>query len=331
MSFGDAALVTPDIRWPKMPMTERVERFALSGATMGTRFSAVFYAQAGMDRTALQRELQQAVDTVDGQMSNWKPDSDLVRLNQAAVGQPVAVPVELFEVIALGLEIGRASSGAFDLGMGEIVDAWGFGPGKQPLRQAVVEGLAAGDARAAGERVRVDAATRSILKTASISFDLSGIAKGYGVDKLAEVLDRRGIGRYLVSIDGEVRSRGTKPGGVPWAVALERPLRQVREVARVLEVADVALATSGDYRHFAELDGKSVSHSMDPRTRRPVDNAVASVTVAASSCVVADAWATALLVAGEVEGPALARRMGIEAIFFVRDGQGFREIQVGAI
>ena len=199
-----------------------LQRYALNGPTMGTRYSAVFYARPGTELASLHKELQRAVDDVDGQMSTWKPDSDINRFNDAEIGSWVELPQQMLEVVRAAIEIGIASNGAFDIGVAAIVDAWGFGPsGAHPdgaridaLPKAKGPGYAALDLDWEGRRLR---------KRSPVAIDLSGIAKGFGVDRLAAVLDRAGIGDYLVAIDGEMRASGMKPGGMPWAVGVERP------------------------------------------------------------------------------------------------------------
>jgi FAD:protein FMN transferase len=303
-------------------------RAALSGATMGTRYSATFYSSFPVDTPRLQRALQEAVDRVDNQMSTWKSDSDLCRLNRAAVGTWQSVPQELMTVLAAGLWISKASSGAFDMGVGDAVEAWGFGANGAAARPSPVNRAA--DVRLpTAESLELDASNLRVRKSAALQLDLSGIAKGYGVDQLAECLGQFGITRFLVSIDGEVRASGLKPGGEPWLVGIEKPDRTVRDVARIQELADLALATSGDYRHFREHDGKWVSHTIDPRTGAPLETAVTSVSVADQSCMMADAWATALLVLGEDQGPELAEALHLSALFMVRDGDRLREIATG--
>ncbi len=329
LEFGaPAPAIAPDVAMPDLRTLVGVaQRHVLNGATMGTRYAAVFHAPPGLDTSAIASDLQAAVDLVDRQMSTWKPDSDLSRLNRAPIGTPVSIPPALAEVLALGLEIGRRSGGTFDIGMGAVVDAWGFGPRRGGIDAVAATACAAEAPVTATECLKLDGG--AAIRLRAVGIDLSGIAKGYGVDRLATTLEAHGIRDYLVSIDGELRSGGLKPGGLKWAVALEQPQRQTRAAAEVLHLVDQAVATSGDYRHFAESDGRAVSHSIDPRTRRPVDNRVASVTVSAASCAAADAWATALLVLGETEGPALAQRLGLDAIFLVRTADGIRRIGVG--
>lgn len=290
-------------------------RHALNGPTMGTRYAAVFYARDTADLDAIGAALGASVGQVDQQMSTWIADSDLMRLNRAAIGEWVDVPEQLLTVIAAGIEIGRKSGGAFDIGVGDLVAAWGFGATRAGPNLDLAEKLARAGRRPTHEILEVDAAGGRLRKLAPLSIDLSGIAKGFGVDQLAETLEGFSITDYLVSIDGEVRSRGSKPGDGPWRVAVEKPDRKGRDIAGVVELADGALATSGNYRHWVDLNGQSFSHTMDPRTGRPLQNGIAAVTVRAQSCMLADAWATALLVLGEPAGRPLARSVGIEAMF----------------
>ncbi len=304
------------------------DRFALNGATMGTRWSALFFAGPGLDPAPVRAALQAAVDEVDAQMSTWRPDSDLMRLNAAPAGAWVAVPGRLVEVLRLGLEIGRASGGAFDIGMGDAVTAWGFGP--EAAAPGRIRIAMAAPRRPAHELLEI--ADGRVHKSAAVALDLNGIAKGYGVDRLAETLRGRGIGEALVGIDGEMRALGLRPDGRPWAVAVEAPDPQRRVPHSVLALQDTAVATSGDYRHWVEVHGRRLTHTMDPHRGAPVLAPPASVSVVAPTCAEADAWATALMVLGEAEGGRLARRLGLDALFLLRsDGGGVRAAGSGPL
>ncbi|SIS04249.1 thiamine biosynthesis lipoprotein [Aquipseudomonas alcaligenes] len=298
------------------------QRYSLSGATMGTRYSAVFYAAESIDQCALQAELQQAVDRVDRQMSTWQADSDLMRLNAAPPGQWVELPEELLWVLATALQIGEQSGGAFDIGVGALVSACGFGP------QAATEQLPPRPPRAQ-DALELDVPRRAARTHSRISLDLNGIAKGFAVDQLARCLREHGVNNFLVGIDGEMRAAGHKADGSAWAVALEKPLRGRREVLGALELTDASIATSGDYRHWRERDGTSVSHTMDPHSGAPLLSPLTSVSVICTSCMHADAWATALLVLGVEAGSRMARARGLSAIFVVREGDALREVLVG--
>ncbi len=304
-------------------------RHAPNGPTMGTRWSALFYADAGLDPGPVQAALQSAVDAVDAEMSTWKPDSDLMRLNRAPERVWVAVPAGLAEVLDLGLRIGRASGGAFDVGMGDAVRAWGFGS-----EEASAEGIRSAMAAArlpAHALLEIDRAAGLARKHAPITLDLNGIAKGYGVDRLAETLQGFGIAAFLVGIDGEMRASGLRPGGKPWTVAVEVPDPERRAPHSILMLEDAAVATSGDYRHHVTVQGRRLSHTMDPATGGPLRSSPASVTVVARTCAEADAWATALMVLGPKAGGELAACLGLDALFLMRGARGIRAQAAGAL
>lgn len=299
-------------------MSTEPRRHALNGATMGTRWSALFFAPPGLDVAPVQAALQAAVDEVDAQMSTWKPDSDLMRLNAAPVDEWVTVPRRLMTVLHLGLAIGRASGGAFDIGMGDAVGAWGFGPAAAD--EARIRAALSSPRTPAHEALEIDAPNLRLRKTAPITLDLNGIAKGYGVDALAEALAAQGIAASLVGIDGEMRATGLRPDGQPWTIAVEAPTPGLRTPHSMLALQDAAVATSGDYRHWVEVQGRRLSHTMDPAKGAPLLTPPASVTVVARTCAEADAWATALMVRGGTEGAELAARHGLSALFLYRNG-----------
>lgn len=314
-------------------MSTELVRHALNGPTMGTRWSALLHRPPGFDPTPVRAALQAAVDEVDAQMSTWKPDSDLMRLNAAAPDVWVAVPPRLMAVLEAGLDIGRASDGAFDIGVGDAVAAWGFGP--QKASAAHIRGvLASANAcarRPAHEVLELDSADCRVRKLGPSTLDLSGIAKGYGVDRLAEVAADFGISGALVAIDGELQAIGLQPDGAAWTVAIERPDHMARAPYAILALHDAAVATSGDYRHWVEVGDSRLSHTMDPARGGPLGAPPASVTVVNATCMAADAWATALMVKGSLEGAKLARRYNLDALFIDREGDHLRETRVGRL
>ena len=293
-------------------------RHALNGPTMGTRWSALFFAAPGFDTGPVQAALQQASDEVDMQMSTWDPDSDLMRLNRTPAGTSAVVPDDLARVLALGLAIGRASGGAFDIGMGDAVQAWGFGP--QATNEEGIRRALAAPRRAAHEVLGLTG--NQVCKREAIVLDLNGIAKGYGVDRLAQTLGSFGISAGLVGIDGEMRALGLRPDGEAWTIAVEAPDPDSRAPHSILCLQDGAVATSGDYRHGVTAQGRYLSHTMDPQRGAPLLSSPASVTVLAPTCAEADAWATALMVTGPEAGTALATRQGLSVLFLIRDGRG---------
>ena len=301
-------------------------RRALSGPAMGARWSAVFYPKDELEDATLASALQQAVDDVEQEMSAWRPDSDLERLNRAPVGVWAPSPRNLMRVLREALLIGELSDGAFDVGVGDLVHAWGLGAGS---RSPDAERIALLSGRAPSlllKNLQLDMSTQSVRKLTPLRLDLSGIAKGFGVDELGRVMTEAGVSSWLVGIDGEMRAAGRKPSGESWAVGHERPDRNSRSLIGLIELDDCAVATSGDYRHVAEVGGRIYAHTIDPRRAAPLANGLASVTVLAPTAMAADAWATALMVLGHEKGAELARGVGLSAIFVDKNGGvGFSE------
>lgn len=304
------------------------QRYRFNGPTMGSRYCALFYSRATLDEAALAHALQDAVARVDAQMSNWRDDSDLSRLNASAAGTWVSLPAELLWVLQTAIQVEIESGGAFDIAVGDLVTAWGFGPPRRCAGAAGRDALPPSPRISASAALEFDFAGARVRKRQPVQLDLSGIAKGFGVDQMARCLEDRGIHDYLVSIDGEYRARGCKPGNQCWTVAIERPQPGRREALGVLQMGDGGLATSGDYRHFREQDGTRYAHTMDPLRGAPLDNGLASVSVLARSCMLADAWATALMVLGPERGAQLARERGLGALFLLREGNGVRQLWI---
>ncbi|WBY02349.1 FAD:protein FMN transferase [Ramlibacter tataouinensis] len=304
-------------------------RLRLHGPTMGTRWSVTCDAAPELDRERLCEALRATVEQVDAQMSPWKPDSDLMRLNRADVDAWLDLPAPTLQVLACALEINRLSAGAFDPAVGDLVEAWGFGPVRDAPDAAAIRAARDQARSPAHQRLELDLGLGRARKRAPVQLDLCGIAKGYAVDRMVDVLRRHGVAHALAALDGELRALGSQADGRPWPVALESPQAGRRAVHGVIEMEDLAVATSGDYRRFVQVGQARVAHTMDGRQAAPVHNGVASVTVLAATCMDADAWATALLVAGPGEGLALARRRGLEALWLLRRAGELVEIGLG--
>ena len=277
---------------------------------------------------ALTAVCAQAVEVVEQQMSNWRAGSDLNRLNAAPLGEWVNLPAHLMNVLEMAGQIGRASDGVFDVGVGDLVQAWGFGPA-QGVADPKAIGALMGKPIRSFDALQLDMAAGRARKTAAMSLDLSGIAKGYGVDVLAAVLADHGVTQCLCGLDGELVARGLRPDGKPWAVALEQPDPTRRAGRSMVELTDRAIATSGSYRHFVTLGNLRVSHTMNPRTGGPAVGALVSVSVLHDSCMQADAWATVLMVLGDQAGPEFAKAQGLQAIFLAEVGGEIRETLTG--
>jgi thiamine biosynthesis lipoprotein len=276
---------------------------------------------------ALQARCAKAVAAVDAQMSTWKPDSDLMRLNAAPPDIWVPLPQGLMTVLAAGIAISRQTGGAFEMNVGDAVRAWGFGA--ETIDLGAIRAASARPRHPAMDLLELDAGAGRARKFGPLALDLSGIAKGYGVDCLAEAAKALGLRHALCSIDGEVRALGPRRDGQAWAVGIDAPDDALRGRHSVVALADMAIATSGDYRHFVTVGAARLSHTMDPQRGAPLVGGPASVTVLSASCMMADAMATALMVMGDRTGAEFARGQGISALFLLRGAEGGRSLGTG--
>jgi thiamine biosynthesis lipoprotein len=223
-------------------------------------------------------------------------------------------------VVQEALGIGEQSQGAFDITIGPAVRAWGFGPDNRrvPPASGVMEVLKSSVGQ---DKIRLDQG-KLYKSHPEVEIDLSAIAKGYAVDLVVERLIAVERENLMAEVGGEIVARGLNPRGESWRLGIETPTEQGREVHRVVSLQDMAMATSGDYRNYYEVEGERVSHLIDPRTLRPVEHRLASVTVVAPRCSTADAWATGLSVLGIPDGFDTAERLSLAALFIVRDAEG---------
>lgn len=301
----------------------------LSGQTMGTTYE-IRIAGPGLDKDLRKRvadETERRLLEIDQWMSNWNPDSEIARFNAHRATSDFPIARETAEIVSLGLQLTNWSGGAFDLTVGPLVALWGFGYRPSIEANPTDEEIAELRKRVGSGMIRVglggeDASPFLAKNDPEVELDLSAIAKGYGVDHVAEGLDDLDLENYLIEIGGELRASGSRPGGGPWRVAIERPQVEGRAIQSVIELSDRAMATSGDYRIFYVENGKHVSHTIDPRTGRPVENGPASVTVLAGTATEADAWATTLMVLGERDGLSLASHHDIAAMVLLRMEDG---------
>lgn len=301
----------------------------VNGQTMGTTWE-IRVAGEGLNERLRRDVLAMAearLDEVDGWMSNWNPDSDVSRFNAARTTDPVPVAYETGAVVAYAVEVAKWTGGAFDVSVGPLVRLWGFGHGarlgERPSDAEIDEAMSHTGARLM--RVgRGSRGTGSFLRKSdpTLEIDLSAIAKGYGVDHLADGLIALERLDFMVEIGGEVYAAGERPGGGPWQIAIEQPREDGRAIQAIVGLSDRAMASSGDYRIFYREGDERISHTIDPRTGRPVVGGPAAVTVVAPSTTQADAWATAIMVMGADEGLALAEQWEIGAMALLRGDGG---------
>lgn len=299
----------------------------LSGPTMGTQYTVkLAKLPDGISAEFLSGEINDRLRLINQQMSTYIEDSEISRFNRAAADSWFDVSPETALVVQAAQSISESTGGAFDVTVGPLVDLWNFGPDRR-------EQTLPSDAEVDKARQRVGFAKLSVRKAPpalkkdaeGLRVDLSAIAKGYAVDAVAEILDECGVTSYMVEIGGEIRVKGSRPGAGGWRIGIESPVSGKRRIERVIELKDIAMATSGDYRNYFEVDGKRYSHTIDSATGRPVKHALASVTVLAKDCMTADALATALLVMGPERGLAWAEENRVAARFVTRTKEGFHE------
>jgi thiamine biosynthesis lipoprotein len=306
---------------------ERPAIFELRGSTMGTEFSVKLPAMTdGVDASLLQQEIIDSLEQTELQMSTYRVDSEISRFNVSESDDWQIVSMELCLAVAESLSISERTSGAFDITVGPLVNLWGFGPDGSIVRPPGDADITAARSRVGYIHLQADCSMPALRKDITrLYLDMSGYAKGYGVDRLAEILDRHGTADYLVEIGGEMRLRGHNARRQPWSVAIEAPLPGQRRVERLFLITDQSLATSGDYRNFFESDGQIYSHTIDTRTGKPVTHTLASVTVIADEAALADALATALLVLGPDDGMRFATDEDLAVFFLIRTLDGIEE------
>ncbi|MCC9631192.1 FAD:protein FMN transferase [Blastopirellula sp. JC732] len=296
----------------------------VTGRTMGTTYSVKFIPpDRDFDAKPLQQEIDKRLVEINQQMSTYIPDSELSRFNQSKAGDWFPVSPQLAEVVQLAKQINHESGGAFDVTVGPLVNLWNFGPDHHPEQVPSDEAIAAALANIGDDKLEVRLDPPALKKSVDgLYVDLSAIAKGYGVDKIAELIAESGRKSYMVEIGGEVRAAGQKPDGSPWRIAIEKPIPGARAIQEVVELSNQSLATSGDYRNFFEVDGQTFSHTIDPKTGRPLAHTLASVSVLHQDCGSADALATTLMVLGPDRGYNWAEEQKLAVLFLIRDKDG---------
>jgi len=327
------ALATPFINLIGCKNSQALlEHNQLSGATMGTTYQIkISQWPAGLERQKVERDIADILDRINQQMSTYRPGSELSQFNVCDTGRPYNVSEDTLNVVDTALAISRLTDGAFDPSICPLVDLWGFGSGESkhniPAQNLIDKTLAEIGYQKLLTQPRPAALSK---QQQGLRIDLSGIAKGFGVDKVAEYLEHINIEYYLVEIGGELRGRGYSRRGEEWRVGIEKPDGATNNIQRLVHLNGGGLATSGDYRIFFQLGESKYSHILDPRNGHPVGHGLASVTVVADSCMQADGLSTALMVLGAEQGLELCEREKIAAFFISRHAGQFVEIASSA-
>jgi len=306
--------------------------FAINGQTMGTTYHITVAKGDKQPPSALsQSEIDELLLEVNASFSTYIDSSEVSTLNlyKGIEGQPKTK--EFVELLEEAQRINLLTGGAYDITVGPLVNLWGFGPSFKeddiPSDELIEQALS----NVGFDNISIDAENGRVRKLKpEVYVDFSSIAKGYGVDRLADFIESKGYSNYMVEIGGEMRVNGHNPKGTRWRIAIEKPESSTRSIHKIIHITDVAMATSGDYRNFFLKDGVRFSHTINPKTGKPVRHNLASVTVLNESAATADALATAFMVLGEKKGYDLAIKNELPVLFLIKQGDGFNELMTPA-
>ena len=302
------------------------KEYQIAGRTMGTTYHIKFVGGRSVDVAAVQVRVDARLEEINESMSTYRPESEISRFNTfEEVNKPFKVSVDFWKVMVTARDIHRMTGGAWDGTVNPLVNLWGFGKAG-PLQKMPAAEVVEQDRRRVGfDHIEVGDTPVLSKRVADVTVDLASIAKGYGVDRIAALLEELGFEHFLVEIGGEVSGKGKRLDGKPWRVGINRPRPDAAAdaVYKVVTLRDGALATSGDYRNFYRIEGEIYSHIIDPRTGYPLQNGVVSASVVADTCTLADGLATALMVMGPEKGVALVDTLpGVETMIVVRHADG---------
>ncbi len=296
----------------------------ISGPTMGTTYNVKFVSVDGVEQQKLKREIDQSLLNINQLMSTYIKDSELSRFNQWRSVEPFPMSAQTLDVLIEAKRLGVMSAGLLDVTIGPLVNLWGFGPQNRPEKVPTEKLIDTTRQKVGLDKLKIGT-TWASKSHPDLYIDLSTIAKGYAVDKLAELLQTFSINNYLVEIGGEMRLAGQKASGKPWKIAIEKPETEQRSIQKIISVGDNAVATSGDYRNYYEQNGVRYSHLINPITGYPIKHNLVSVTVIHASSMTADGLATALNVMGKEKALELAEKDGIAVLLITKEKDGFTE------
>ena len=303
----------------------------IHGRTMGTTYSISLMdtETLGIKPIAIQAKIDSLLHEINQKMSTYIQNSEISRFNTHESKIPFTVSPEFVTVLNTALQVYRDSNGAFDVTVGPLVNLWGFGSENSNNLRPTNRQIESTLSYVGSKFISVINDTTIQKSNPQISLDFGAIAKGYGVDAVTKLLLKEGLKNFLVEIGGEISVKGKK-NGKSWRIGIDRPIQDAQPGANlhsIIELSDVAMATSGDYRNYFNIGDSTFSHEIDPRTGQSIVTGVASVTVLAPSCMLADALATAVMVMGVEKGLILIEsKLDVEALFILHDGKDFTEI-----
>lgn len=305
------------------------EQITLKGKTMGTTYTVKYIDNGELQNLQKPEEVQKTLDDllkqVNNEMSTYQPDSQISRFNaMQEVNKAVQISPDFAKVVREAIRLNRVTEGALDVTVGKLVNLWGFGPDKRLNKAPSAEQIAALAPSVGIEKLSVS--DNSLMKSVpNLYLDLSSIAKGFGVDKLAEHLESLDLANYLVEIGGELRGKGKNLQGVDWRIAIEQPTLAQGQAAQItVPLHNLGMATSGNYRnYFEDEQGNRLSHIINPKELRPVSHKLASITVFAPTTMTADGLSTGLFVLGPEKALEVAEREKLAVFLIIKNGEAF--------
>lgn len=288
------------------------------GQTMGTSYNI----NVLNDNRISQQEIENRLIKINAIFSNWQEDSEISKLNNAKVGEWLPLSKELFTLLEESKHIYQQTNKFFDPGIGNLINLWGFGidGGRKsaPIRAQIQQAFAESSIK------YLEFGEKEVRKLADININLSAIAKGYAVDEIAKLIKSKGIGNFLVEIGGEIYASGVNNNN-EWVIGIERPDNK-KPIA--ISLSNSAIATSGNYRNYFIWEGEKYSHIFNPKTGLPVNNDIASVSIINSRSAIADAYATAMMAMGSDNAIAIAKKLGLSALFIIKKENDYEIIRI---
>ena len=302
-----------------------IEAMKISGPTMGTTYNITLYPTEGtsLDSKQMQQQIDASLKRINQQMSTWIKDSEISLFNKSESTDWYPISAEFAGVVEAAQSISKLSNGAFDITVGPLINLWGFGKDftNNNPDDATIE---AAKENIGYQKLEIRNSPPALKKQIpQLQINLSAIAKGYGVDAIADQLSTMGIDNYLVEIGGEIRASGSKPNKSLWRIAIEKPSTKERSIQQGLLLNNTGVATSGDYRNYFEREGMRYSHTIDPATGKPITHKLASISVLHKSAMMADGLATAIMVLGDSMAKTFIADNKLTAYMISRDKNSF--------
>ncbi|WP_145530542.1 FAD:protein FMN transferase ApbE [Yersinia alsatica] len=309
--------------------TETRQQIDIEGKTMGTFYSVKISGATPPNPHQLQQEIDALLEQANNDISTYRQTSVLSRFNQYRGSEPQPIPRGMADIISLAQRIGRDTDGAMNITVGPLVNLWGFGPEKQPTQIPTQDQIDSARQQVGLQHLTLISDNRGEWLQKDLPdlyVDLSTMGEGYGVDLLVNLMMRKGITNYLVSVGGAVSSRGVNGQGQPWRVAIQKPTDQENAVQALVDLQGYSISTSGSYRNYFEQGGQRYSHVLDPATGRPINHRLVSATVIATTALEADGWDTGLMVLGTEKALRLAESKGLAVYLITKTDQGFTAV-----